>query len=1311
MASSVAGWEVAQEAQEAQEEMRQRGMELNKLLASGLRDGEVRLTAAEIVKAEDELLEIEQRLASVSETLDTSASASSGCGTTCAARPAERDPAEERRRLQERLECGAASSSSSSSRDARGSRGDASSSGGGGTGSSSSDGSRRPTSDVIALAASRTKGPTEAEMPALTLGHWLMGEAKPELSTTLAQRLRADEPPLRSPHAIVAPIERVLREHLRRAKERRKAEMADNADFDQGQLSGLLHYDLAQALLALQLSLLRAKREDTGGKRSARGSSGASGKSSAWSRASSHVMGKVEQERMERQLASARGFQHLLLNSAAQDGKRVTVHHQDQTLELTIKFHWTFDKLIATAANYWHLDPTRLAIAAEDGVQFIRRMGLLEGLQLAPKGTELYLIPLHARREQSTSWMTTGPWQQQHEQQQQQADAPPRKRKLISEADVDAVVKANEKRREGIDTSMKAALRAAGTSGRQAVLRVAEDADHATREEMLREEKAAIRVRWFGFRTNWMSKCQMACGIIQTAILCLLFFIVAYADVDIPKERQFCSALTHSFDQEFTYLFGPSKLSQISSMAEFQEWMILTYPQILFNQSANGRPPDFKPPIVIRDRNVLIGGIRLSQVRGEANDHRLCQPQLFMPEDTYFPATRNGTSLIPMYPTYQGAPVWISPFQPVLAGELVRDIRADRMRGDVGRCYLDRPEHYRSGSSGRYGPMAEDDGGAPVDAQAKAMAGRVEVPLAKCYPECNGKGLQGVQEAFVFRSRSELGYPYNLVTSTSISDIRNGGYAITASSEINFDELSLLMVALQNYSWLDRQTLAVSIDQSFLNPHNKHLAHVQIVMEMRRTGSASVKVACIAGRMEMFKFDLFVACQWVLFAWLVCRLVALLYLRITGLLAGPRAGTTVDGVPAQPVRCEITTDLIIEVLMICIGLAAQGLRIFDHAFASNSILSQMELSEDWPPPYMAQLPEFLSFSRASVQMFGVALLLCILRFVLFYSLVSTRLFVMRLTMGRATLKLIPTLLFLIVAVLTYAIGGNLLYPTSEAWRTFYVSLATVVYMLRRPAAMPFENMQETSQGLWPSRDLARYPSAVSVVFFASFTAIALFILMNFYRAVIINEYAEVSIKYEELDQPEDLKPDPWPSLNVRDHYRAFMKARNERLYQRQIKRIVREDMLNRMEHQKELAAKEKRGSGPPQAAEPASGLFALRWPWQAAKNKQDPDEEQSGAGRLAARSVAKAQAAKGAACSAATGGVKAVTGAAGSLGAQAVKTTTAAASKVDDTIRVGQQQVQQVQQNVQQEAAAMKGELEIRTMEAVEAVEANQEAV
>ena len=152
-------------------------------------------------------------------------------------------------------------------------------------------------------------------------------------------------------------------------------------------------------------------------------------------------------------------------------------------------------------------------------------------------------------------------------------------------------------------------------------------------------------------------------------------------------------------------------------------------------------------------------------------------------------------------------------------------------------------------------------------------------------------------------------------------------------------------------------------------------------------------------------------------------------------------------------------------------------------------------------------------------------------------------------------------------------------------------------------------------------------------------------------------------------------------------------------------------MLNRMEHQKELAAKEKRGSGPPQAAEPASGLFALRWPWQAAKNKQDPDEEQSGAGRLAARSVAKAQAAKGAACSAATGGVKAVTGAAGSLGAQAVKTTTAAASKVDDTIRVGQQQVQQVQQNVQQEAAAMKGELEIRTMEAVEAVEANQEAV
>ena len=59
------------------------------------------------------------------------------------------------------------------------------------------------------------------------------------------------------------------------------------------------------------------------------------------------------------------------------------------------RYHVTFEKLIETASQYWHISPLRYVVSDQSGTHFLRRMSVLEGLSLAPPSTMLCLIPLH----------------------------------------------------------------------------------------------------------------------------------------------------------------------------------------------------------------------------------------------------------------------------------------------------------------------------------------------------------------------------------------------------------------------------------------------------------------------------------------------------------------------------------------------------------------------------------------------------------------------------------------------------------------------------------------------------------------------------------------------------------------------------------------------------------------------------------------------------------------------------------------------------------------------------------------------------
>jgi len=205
----------------------------------------------------------------------------------------------------------------------------------------------------------------------------------------------------------------------------------------------------------------------------------------------------------------------------------------------------------------------------------------------------------------------------------------------------------------------------------------------------------------------------------------------------------------------------------------------------------------------------------------------------------------------------------------------------------------------------------------------------------------------------------------------------------------------------------------------------------------------------------------------------------------------------------------------------------------------------------WPPPFMPNFGLMIDTLRTSVYLYAWALLTCTLRFALYYSIISKRLYILRLTISRATYRLAPTLVLLLASLVAFAVGGNQLYFTTTAeWSSPSASIGTTLYLLRRPMGMNWDRMAQSAM-IWPLD--SDEPSPVTIVFLMSFTCVTIWIMANLYRAVIIQEYATVVTLYQNKE-PGDLTSDPWPTFNPLEFYRDFQSQRKEKAHKAAIRR-------------------------------------------------------------------------------------------------------------------------------------------------------------
>jgi len=708
----------------------------------------------------------------------------------------------------------------------------------------------------------------------------------------------------------------------------------------------------------------------------------------------------------------------------------------------------------------------------------------------------------------------------------------------------------------------------------------------------LRDDEADIKTRIFGWADLRLTRFQMLIGILQTVGLGVLLYIVAYAKTDIEQQRELCSALEDSFNTPFEYVVAGSltDLAHVNSIGMYQDFLINSFPFVLFPNCLLGplalvlcsnetAQQYIEPaPITVRGKNLLLGGLRIMQIRGETEDRAVCPRIQWIDPDVSFPWS-NGSSMMPATLSastdepFQFTTTDLDPSDQIALGQAVYDAvnrgGINNSLGNVSLCYYD-----DTFSKAPFGPLTPGADQAMVDAAAN-----VTIPAVSCDPSCpgTGSGYGGILPAFEYQTAAQLGNP--TPTLPNFAEAKDGGFALTFSSDLTFYQLRTALTSLVDNAWFDRQTLAVGIDMTFYNPQMDHLANTQIVMQLTRTGHATVQMNCVAGSLAPNNFTA-TFLEYFLVAWLSLRSLFVLSKFVWVCLSNTVgrwlgeggeisiSGGKAGGKHAVPVWFNFGPELVVHLFTAALGLGGWAIRLQERQ-EIDSIRGWFGSEAAWPPPYLPSVPSTLLLMRYSAQLFGAALLVCVLRLALYYSIVSKRLFLMRLTMGRACVKLVPALIFLIIAMITFALTGHLLYPTSYPFHSVLTSLGTTVYLLRRPTALPFQEMAQSAT-LWPIL-YVDYPPLVDLIYLTSFTCIVLWILTNLYRTLIISEYSSVLLRFHDKP-PGDLRPDPWPSPNPCVYWRKYVNRRLDSLQERKIQKRTQEEWKRGLNAQKAKTA-------------------------------------------------------------------------------------------------------------------------------------------
>uniref|UniRef100_A0A7S3FFV9 Polycystin cation channel PKD1/PKD2 domain-containing protein n=1 Tax=Haptolina ericina TaxID=156174 RepID=A0A7S3FFV9_9EUKA len=935
-----------------------------------------------------------------------------------------------------------------------------------------------PVHDAAAVVSAMT-----AELPS----HLLL-ELRRELAPVLQETVASHEHPL----SASKPLERALRRVLQRHTLNNEANSASGNSATM---------QLGYTLAGLQRALAAKTKTDAA---QLEGFEAQTAKAAATSAAASA-------ELMERRLWDA----------TLSHGSLMEIGFGDQKLEITVSRHMTFAQLVAEATRYWAIGKTGYCIADQHGVQWLDSMLVHEGMRLCAPGTQMYLLKARSLFAKKIE-------EEKRAKVMYNVDGVEKEKDASAIGDMISAIQIPDKLNSVLFETGAEKLGDGIQKAGKLVGKVDEQMGKVTKGftgniAVGLGLKSKEKVENDGF--DDIPKCfvhpkpktrtQMLASFIQICVLSAITYCCIFLSHNTTESHAMCSSLRKALAEPD---YRPEhNFYRLRTPADFYLWSRRTlvdglFPSVYDFIDENGEAVvdpivERQRPAVVMRQNTLLGGLRLRQFRGNTTQDANCAPLPFVSKDELARPKSTFTSMDPMariraaflqdgydFETQNLADRYAQQAETLAEIESTLD------------CYQDLSK----------GISTEDFGAIKFPTSwlyQRALS--TTIPRSSCKPDpCDALDDLGLLQAFRYRNETAWGNPTWFFGERG--SIRPDGFGFTLPQSIDLPTLRRVLKGLADSQWIDRQTRKIVLEMNFYNPQLGLIAVMDFRVEITPAGQVASSVSCetVQARKNLTDGDglVEIGLQALLATWLV---VFLAWSCFDAYRAAGNKLVCVAGV-------EMGLHLSITVL----GLGAITFRVFGAIGMSElyDIFDEHAADGSDPPflPKMGWLPLWRHYCSL---LLACTFLVCQVRLMLYYSLFSARLFVLRRTISHAMAKLLPTILLLLVVLLSFAAGGNVLFGANAAqWKDMRTSIVYVVAMLRRPALMDLDRMSEAD----PSNVLGA--SVLAPLFYIAFTAVMLWIMGSLVRSVIITAYAEMCDQFHGKP-PEDLLESEWPSLS------------------------------------------------------------------------------------------------------------------------------------------------------------------------------------
>jgi len=410
----------------------------------------------------------------------------------------------------------------------------------------------------------------------------------------------------------------------------------------------------------------------------------------------------------------------------------------------------------------------------------------------------------------------------------------------------------------------------------------------------------------------------------------------------------------------------------------------------------------------------------------------------------------------------------------------------------------------------------------------------------------------GLLPAWQYRTAAELGDSDRFrITSYMYSP---DGFVYHVPGNTTKESYEQMINLLVLNGWNDRATREVLLDMNFVNPNNLVVANLEL--KLTQTAGGLVSSTALCGTVGIVDpFDVKNLQGNVPDVLLLFWLILMTYDALDRCLEKRGIGW---------VWIRSGETFLHFAIVLCCGWALILRTEFVQLQKSTYDAST---SVEHGDAFQSQFAHLVFLSETSSLALAIAFWLCMMRLSFYYSLFSTRFFLLRKAIVRCFTALIPAFCLIFITLLGFAFFAHCTFgATAPQWSTIQRTVANLIVMTRKPSLMNLREMEASD----PLVTLGVDTAVVGPLFFIGYTFSVVILFTAVARSVVIHANTRAT-QDDDGSPPDDMVADsPWPSLNPVVYYRYYTRRHASRFREAQVAIAGRLAMHGQISKQKRL---------------------------------------------------------------------------------------------------------------------------------------------